>query len=235
MGCTFPYSRSHLCHEENLISEIESYLTIPKVKSMAFDKEISRYALGQFVREKKLEEIYAEFNTDASFLKLKKGISYSFYKRLRLGAAGYKVTMLVSTAIWFGTNTETESALNIFRNYDRNCQNKLKLEDFRQMIDEFLELTSIFVTIAIKCYPENMNILEAYLKKIKNGKEYAIGYLTLLINQGENSEYITLEMYMKAMKDPLVKKICTSSGFRELLLECNSLRLEADKIFRQSS
>ncbi|CAG9321882.1 unnamed protein product [Blepharisma stoltei] len=227
MGCLCPVSKFRSSEEEKTLMRAEEQIILPELSCRSFDREISRYASGEYISHKILKETYEAYSVDIEFFKDKREPSYHYYKILHANVLGYRVVTLVLIAIWLSDEDPLEKASRIFKNYDRKCLNKIGPEGFEIMIEDMIYATVTFIEFAKKMEPNKINLLEAYTKRLKNGKEYLKQYLLLLIKQGKDEEEtFTEEEFLNAMKDSFVQKLCSSYGFRELLDCCNSLRVQ---------
>ncbi|CAG9321880.1 unnamed protein product [Blepharisma stoltei] len=229
-ACSSRDDDSKLNSEEKFIKAAEEILGIGKLKVAWYDKGISRFAIDQELSEKNFKHAYESLNLSTDFLNDDNSPLFRFYEHFKL-MKGYEIRKLACLGIWLGTDDWKKKAYWLFKNYDRDCSNKLDLLEIRYMLDDMIKLTLAIVEFTQFVYPQKSIMLQKYLRKIRRSKVMLKKYLVVLIFRGGTVHEISLIDFLECFEDSTVKKLISDQGFRELLMECGELQTQSDLIY----
>ncbi|CAG9321881.1 unnamed protein product [Blepharisma stoltei] len=215
--------------EEKFIKAAEEMLEIGKLKVDWYDKGISRFAIDEKLSEKNFRHAYESLNLSTEFLNDETSPLFRFYENFKL-MKGYEIRKLACLGIWLGIDDWKKKVYCLFKNYDRDCSNRLDSLEIRCMLDDMIKITIAIIEFTQFVYPQKSIMLQKYLRKIKRSREMLKKYLILLIFRGGTIHEINLIDFLECFGDSTVKKMISDQGFRELLIECSELQTKADFI-----
>lgn len=226
MGCACSDRKSvdNLSEEEKLIIPTERMIGLSAISPNAFDRAISRYAVGDFINGLQMSSAYESLILPTEAFKDQSSPLYNFYKRFFKDSLGYKVTMIVCAGILLSNEDKTTKADLLFKNYDRDCSNSLDVQEYNVMMSEMMDVNVALIETTKILHPTQSVLLENYSKKLKKNKDFMSNYVHLLLSKGEVKKNLSLDEFKIAFKDPFIQKICTASGCRDLLVECNTMQ-----------
>ncbi|CAG9334483.1 unnamed protein product [Blepharisma stoltei] len=230
MGCSYGVNIGRISEEEKLVSAAERFLELQDIDPSTYDKEINSQALDNYLSDLQLKHAYKSLGINYSFLKDKKSLLYKFYKSLKVGVVGYKAISLVCLGTWLSNINTKKKAEILYENFNRGCNSSFDPLDQENMIDEMIEVTEAIIKFAQFLYPDSNQQLDNYLKQIISGKDLLRQYLVLLICQNEEDEKFTKKQFICAFRDKTIKKLCSSNGFRELLIECSIVQKDINRV-----
>lgn len=209
--------------DEDIIEVAESMLGFGNIECSDFDMNFSRYSGGSHLSNKQLKNAMEALGLNGNAID--EPPLDVFLTPFLEGERGYSLKKLVCVGILLGRGTPEKKGELLMQNYDRDCSGEIDPEELKIMIDDMASI-SINASIEVaKGYDKSRaNKLDVYQKKLKNSQKVLFIYIQFLMTMGKDNESIMRDKFIDMFKDAKMKKLASTRGVREIIMELNDIQ-----------